>query len=159
MHSNLGPRGRALAALVAFAALALLLFWQLWAPNATDRLSIGQPDGDFARQFYPYRAFVAGAWGSGQVPVLNPHQYSGTPAWADPQQAVLYPWRVLQAPFALAGRTLPLWAVEAEAIAHVALAAWFTFLLLAALGARAPAAALGGITFGLGGYVTGYPVE
>jgi hypothetical protein len=159
MHLNRRLRARSLVALLAFLALALLLFWRLWAPNPADRMMIGPADGDFLRQFYPYRTFVAGAWGAGQVPLLNPHQYSGTPSWADPQQAVLYPWRLTQVPLAVGGRELPVWAVEMEAVAHIALAAWFTFLLLRALGANASASAFAGLTFGFGGYATGYPVE
>lgn len=146
-------------ALGAFLCLALLFFWRLWAPNPVDRMMIGPPDGDFMRQVYPYRVFVAGAWGSAQPPLWNPHQYAGTPAWADPQQAVLYPFRLLQIPLALAGRTLPLWAVHIEALAHLALGAWFAFLLTRRLDAPPLAAAFAGISFGFGGYLTGYPVE
>ena len=153
------PARSHIAYLLLLVALAALFFWRLWAPGAADRMMIGPADGDFMRQFYPYRVFVADAWSSGHVPLLNPHQYSGSPAWADPQQAVLYPMRLLQVPLALGSRVLPLWAVELEAVLHVALAGWFTFLLLRALGARALASTFGGVTFAFGGYLTGYPVE
>jgi hypothetical protein len=146
-------------ALFAFAALSLLFFWRLWALNPADRMTIGQPAGDFLRQFYPYRVFVARAWATLQAPLWNPHQYGGTPAWADPQLAVLYPWRWLQAPLAWGGRVLPLWAVHLEAVAHVALGGWFTFLLVRRLGGSPAAAALGGTAFAFGGYLTGYPLE
>lgn len=115
--------------------------------------------GDFARQFYPYRAFAAAAWGSAHPPLWNPHQYAGTPALADPQVAVLYPWRLLQAPFAIGGRRLPLWAVELEAVLHVALGAVLAWALARRLGAPPAAAPFAGIAFGFGGYLTGYPVE
>jgi hypothetical protein len=147
-----------LFALGGFAALSALFFWQLWALNLADRMTIGAPDGDFLRQFYPYRVFVARAWASLQPPLWNPHQYAGTPAWADPQLAVVYPWRWLQVPLALGGRTLPLWSVHLEVVAHVALAGWFTYLLLRRLGAGLAGAALAGIAFAFGGYLTGYPV-
>lgn len=150
---------RPLPALAAFGLLAALFFWQLWAPNAADRHMIGAADGDFVRQFYPYRVFVARTWASGRLPAWNPHQYGGAPAWADPQQAVAYPWRALQVPFAAGGRTLPLWAVELEAVAHVALGAWFAFLLARRLGAGAAGAAVTAIAFGYGGYLTGYPID
>jgi hypothetical protein len=142
-----------------FLALALGFFWRLWALNPADRQTIGAADGDFLRQFYPYRAFVARAWAMLQPPLWNPHQYAGTPAWADPQLAVLYPWRLLQVPLALGGRVLPLVAVHAEVVAHVALAGWFTFLLARRLGAGTWPATLAGVTFAFGGYLTGYPLE
>jgi hypothetical protein len=146
-------------ALLLFAALTAAAFWRLWAPNPADRAMIGAADGDFVRQFYPYRAFVAEAWASGQPPLWNPHQYAGTPAWADPQLAVLYPWRLLQVPLALGPLSLPHWAVQLEALAHVALGAWFAYLLARSLGAGAAGGVLAGLGFGLGGYLTGYPVE
>jgi hypothetical protein len=145
--------------LVLWVALVTAFTWPLWTNHAADRQMIGPPDGDFLRQFYPYRAFVARAWAAGQPPLLNPHQYAGTPAWADPQQAVLYPWRLTQVPLALGGRALPLGAVALEAAAHLVLGGLFTYLLLRALGARAPAALLAALAFGFGGYLTGYPLE
>lgn len=146
-------------ALLVFLGLAVLFFWRLFAGAPADRAMIGPADGDFLRQFYPYRAFVAATWAHGLPPLWNPHQYAGTPALADPQQAVLYPFRLLQVPFALGGRALPLALVELEALVHLALGAWFLFLLLRRLGAGAIPAAFGALCFGFGGYLTGYPVE
>jgi hypothetical protein len=150
-----GPLGLASS----FLGLSLLFFWRLWARLPADRMIVGAADGDFMRQFYPYRAFVARAWGTAKPPLWNPHQYAGTPAWADPQLAVLYPFRWLQAPLALLLGRLPLWTVELEAIGHVALGGFFTLLLLRQLGASLPAAFFSGLAFGFGGYLTGYPVE
>lgn len=140
-------------------ALALLFLWQTWAPKLADRMHIGPADGDFLRQFLAYRAFVARAWAFGKPPLWNPHQYAGSPAWADPQQAVLYPWRLLQIPLAWFFDPLPLWALNLEVAAHIALAGLFTALLLRALGAGRAGAALAGLGFALGGYLSGYPLE
>ncbi|MFQ5460026.1 MAG: hypothetical protein ACE5EL_04465, partial [Anaerolineae bacterium] len=140
-------------------AVVALLFWRVAAPAAADRQMIGPPDGDFARQFVPYRAFVARSWAVLRPPLWNPHQYAGTPAWADPQLAVVYPWRILQVPLALGGRALPLWAVETEALGHILLAGVFSYLLARRLGCGRPAAALAAVTFEAGGYLTGYPKE
>lgn len=145
-------------ALGGFVGLSAIFFWRLWALNPLDRMTVGPPDGDLLRQFYPYRVFVARAWATLQPPLWNPHQYAGTPAWADPQLAVVYPWRWLQAPLALGGRAIPLWSVHLEVVAHVALAGWFTFLLLRRLGAGVAGAALAGVAFAFGGYLTGYPL-
>lgn len=122
-------------------------------------MRIGPAAGDYQRQFHPYRAFVARAWSGFQPPLWNPHQLAGTPALADPQQAALYPLRLPQALLALAFDPLPLWALDLELLLHLALAAWGTALLLGRLGAAPPARALGGIAFGLGGYLTGYPLQ
>ncbi|MCB0217241.1 MAG: hypothetical protein H6648_05850 [Caldilineae bacterium] len=142
-----------------FVALTGLFLWPLFAPTIADRMTIGPATGDFLRQFHPYRAFVARSWAAGQPPLWNPHQYAGTPAWADPQLAVLYPWRLLQAPLAFGGRLLPLWAVQLEAAAHLVLAGGFTYLLGRRLGAGRSGALLAGFSFAFGGYLTGYPLE
>lgn len=142
-----------------FVLLALGVLWPTIAIDAADRMTIGTTADDFLRQFYPYRAFVANAWASGQVPTWNPHQFAGTPAWADPQLAVLYPWRLLQVPFAVGDGPLPLWTVTIEAIGHLALAGFFTLGLVLRLGARPIAAALAGVVFATGGFMTGYPLQ
>jgi hypothetical protein len=122
-------------------------------------MQIGAADGDFLRQFHAYRSFVARAWAFGKPPLWNPHQYAGSPAWADPQQAVLYPWRLFQIPLAWFFDPLPLWALSFEAAAHLALAGLFTALLMRALGAGRAGAALAGLGFALGGYLSAYPLE
>jgi hypothetical protein len=142
-----------------YTAAAALMLWRAWTPAALDRLVIGGPEGDFLRQFLPYRAFVARTLASGRLPLWNPHQDAGTPALADPQLAVLYPWRLLQAPLALGGRPLSVLALVGEAVAHVGLAGALTFGLLRALGARPAAAALGGLAYALSGYLSGYPLD
>ncbi len=142
-----------------FGLLAAIFAWPLWAPNPADRMSIGRSGGDFLRQFHAYRAFVAGAWASGHPPLWNPHQYAGSPAWADPQLAVIYPWRLLQLPFALGDRILPLWTLHLEALAHLMLAASFTYGLVRRLGAGPAGGLLAGLSFAFGGYLSGYPME
>lgn len=154
-----GPVRRRASVVLGFTGLALLLLWPVFAPNPLDRMTIGTAADDFLRQFYPYRVFVADAWAGGHPPAWNPHQFAGTPAWADPQLAVLYPWRILQVPLALGARTLPLWAVNLEALAHLALGGLFTFGLVRQLGARPAAAGLSGVLFAAGGYLTGYPLH
>ncbi|MBK6769309.1 MAG: hypothetical protein IPG72_09965 [Ardenticatenales bacterium] len=151
-------RLRPIAPLAACLALAVVLLWPALTPKLADRLTIGGAGEDFLRQVFPWRAFVAATWAGGKLPLWNPHQYAGTPALADPQLAVLYPWRLLQIPFAIGGRTLPLWTVTVEAVAHLALGAFFTGALARRLGASRSAAALAVATFGAGGYLTGYPI-
>lgn len=159
--ASIGRRKRlaALLPMATAAALALLFLWPLWWGAPADRMVIGGADSDFLRQFLPYRAFVARAWSGLRFPLWNPHQLAGTPALADPQLAVLYPFRLPQAIIALWRDPLPLWAVQLEAVLHLALGGWGTALLLRRLGSAWPGAALAGAAFGLGGYLTGYPMQ
>lgn len=153
-----GRADRLLPAAVAV-AMALIFLWPLWWGGAVDRMQIGGADSDFLRQFHPYRAFVARAWAGRHLPLWNPHQLAGTPALADPQLAVLYPLRLPQALIGLWRDPLPVWAVELEAALHLALGGLATVLLLRRLGSAWPGAALAGAAFGLGGYLTGYPLQ
>lgn len=149
---------RALLPIAGSIALGAALLWPALTPKAADRRVIGGAGEDFVRQVVPWRTFVADTWAAGKVPLWNPHQYAGTPVLADPQQAVLYPWRWLQVPLAIGPRRLPLWAVTLEAVAHLALGALFAGWLARRLGAGRPGAALAALAFGAGGYLTGYPV-
>ena len=92
-------------------------------------------------------------------PCGTPHQYAGTPAWADPQLAVLYPFRFVQTLIALPFGRLPIWAVEIEAYVHVILGALFTAGLLRQLGAVRLAALFGASCFAFGGYLSAYPMQ
>lgn len=149
---------RLLPAAVAL-TLALLFLWPLWWGAPADRMHIGGSESDFLRQFHPYRAFVARAWAGFHLPLWNPHQLAGGPALADPQLAVLYPLRLPQALISLWWDPLPVWAVELEAALHLALGGLATAFLLRRLGGAWPGAALAGAAFGLGGYLTGYPLQ
>ncbi|MCB9121324.1 MAG: hypothetical protein H6640_16485 [Caldilineaceae bacterium] len=117
------------------------------------------PDGDFTHHFLPFSLFLQDEVLAGRLPVWNPFTYGGHPFLADVQAAVFYP-----VSNALLGLTLPwtapgarLYFLQVEAIVQVALAGWFTFLLVRKLTARTDAAILAGITFAFSGYLTGYP--
>ena len=142
--------------LVAVASLALLglLFY---APILSGFTTF--PDGDFTHHFLPFSQHVADAWRTRTLPLWNPHTYSGHPFWADVQAAVLYPLSTLMLLATLPFRSAAarFYFLEIEAVLHVLLAGWFTFLLARQLTGRVWAAALGGIAFMLSGYVTGYP--
>ncbi|MGH2543513.1 MAG: hypothetical protein ACRDIB_11975, partial [Ardenticatenaceae bacterium] len=58
------------------------------------------------------------------------------------------------------GAEYPLWALEVEAVAHIALAAIGVYLFVRwALGLGSFPALVGAIVFGFGGYLTGFPLE
>ncbi len=58
--------------------LPLALFWPVWWPAARQIFAYG----DFVEQYYPMRAFVAGEWRQGRIPLWDPYTYAGTPAAA-----------------------------------------------------------------------------
>ncbi|MCB0043160.1 MAG: hypothetical protein KDE23_25910, partial [Caldilinea sp.] len=136
-----------------FAALAAIFY----APIVLGLRTF--PDGDFTHHFLPFSLFLQDEVLAGRLPVWNPFTYGGHPFLADVQAAVFYP-----VSNALLGLTLPwtapgarLYFLQVEAIVQVALAGWFTFLLVRKLTARMDAAILAGITFAFSGYLTGYP--
>ncbi len=173
--AKLRPRIWSEVALVTILALLpLLFFWRLITPNPADRLVIA--GGDFTEQYFPLRAFTAGEWVQGRVPLWNPYLYGGQPALADIQSGALYPPHVLEALLLGWGGSLlgwdigfPLWALELQVIAHFSLAAVGTYLFARSCFLRLlPASSLrrarfGGVVaslvFTYGGYLTGFPVQ
>ncbi|MBW7883711.1 MAG: hypothetical protein H3C34_13950 [Caldilineaceae bacterium] len=117
------------------------------------------PDGDFTHHFLPFSIFFQSELLSGHLPLWNPYTYGGHPFLADVQAAVFYPvsslFLALTLPWRDAGARL-YW-LELEAIGHVALAGYFTYLLASRLTGRRTAGVLAGITFAFSGYLTGYP--
>ena len=117
------------------------------------------PDGDFTHHFLPFSLFHQAELLAGRLPVWNPYTYAGHPFLADPQAAVFYPVNVvgllLTAPWRTAAARL--YSLEVEAVLHVALAGFFTYLLVRDLAGRRWAAFLAGTCFAFSGYLTGYP--
>lgn len=154
------------------ALLPLLFFWRLITPNPADQMNIAA--GDFGEQYFPLRAFAAGEWVVGRVPLWNPFLYGGQPALADIQSGALYPPHVLQALLLGWGGPLlglqigfPLKALEWQAVLHFSLAAVGAYLfgrcLLLHLDYRLRQARFGGVIMSLAftysGYLTGFPVQ
>jgi hypothetical protein len=145
-----------LAALFFLLLLVAFFFWRLWAPNPEDRLRF--PRGDFTDQYYPLRHFVAASYAEGQMPFWNPYIFGGQPGLADPQAAAFYPPALLNALFW--GAEFPIEALEAEVVAHIALAAWGAYLFVRlALGLGLMPALLAAIIFAFGGYLPGFPIQ
>jgi hypothetical protein len=95
----------------------------------------------------PLRRHLRDALLSGTLPEWMPHMHLGLPFAADPSNAVFYPPHVLFL-------VLP-WpqGFDVLVFAHVALGALSAFALARRLGAGAHPALVGGLTFGLSGYV------
>ena len=132
--------------------LPFLLFWQVWWPDPAHRLVFA--DGDFTQQHYPMRTFVAQEYRAGRLPLWSPYTFSGTAVAAESTYATFYPLGLWEVIF----RQLPLWALEIEALIELGLAAVFTCLLVQRLTGRLEAGILAGLTFGLGGFLTSYPM-
>ncbi len=137
------------------ALLPFLFFWRVFAPNPADRLAFAW--GDFTQVFYPFRAFVSAELKAGRLPLWNPYIYSGQPALADSQLAVLYPLSWLTTLWSL-GRPMTMGDLQVEAALHLALASVFTYLFARQVLAHGGSALIAALTFTYGGYLTAYPV-
>lgn len=104
---------------------------------------------DTGRLFGPVRVLVVEALREGRLPLWNPHEGLGVPILAQLMHGVLHPVSLLAA--ALAPRA----GMDLLVVAHVLLAALGAAWLAREMGAPPPAAAAGGLAYGLSGYVLG----
>jgi hypothetical protein len=135
-------RFRALGAGLVVAALALVFFWKIVFTNL---ILVGV---DSFLYFYPYKAYVAQALGSGRFPLWNPHLFMGAPLFANMQTAILYPphWPFLWLPAPKQ--------VAASIVLHVVLAGWGMLAYARrSLGLGWLGALTAAIIFALGGFV------
>lgn len=144
-----------LAVAAGLAVAALAFHWRLWLPAGQRWYFAG---GDFVDQFYAFAGLEAAALAQGRLPLWNPFAYAGAPFWADVQAAVAYPpsLAVVLGSLAVFGY-LPFVVLEAEAVAHVALAAIGTYLFARRVTRHRAAAVVSAVAFGGGGYLAGYP--
>jgi hypothetical protein len=127
----------ALLTLVIVAFFWPLVFAGYWIPHG---------GGDLVSFLWPMYRFSARSLWSGEIPLWNPHLYSGAPYVADNQSGVFYPINLLAS--ALFGE--PSYGVmEGLVVFHIWLAGVTTFALLHGLDLQRPAALLGGIAFAL----------
>lgn len=100
---------------------------------------------DASAQYLPWRAFGFRELAHGNLPLWNPHAFSGAPFFGNFQVALLYPpnWLHLVLPDAVAlGWTMAL---------HVGLAGVFTYLFCRQRGLGPTSSLVGGLTFSLSG--------
>jgi hypothetical protein len=93
----------------------------------------------------------------GRLPIWSPHSYGGIPFVADLQAAVFYLPRWLTVLISLPW-DFPLQALQIEAIVHIWLAGSFTYALAFSITRNSLASLLAAVAFGLGGYLTSYPI-
>lgn len=106
------------AAVFFFTAMACAVFGVgLWNGDI-----VSPGDTDIFFEFYHMRGFTARELLVGNIPLWNPHIYSGAPFLMDPETGIFYPlnWIFLVLPTALA--------VNASVIIHLTLLASLTFL-------------------------------
>jgi len=135
-------RLRSLGAGLLLTVLALVFFWKIVFTNL---ILVGV---DSFLYFYPYKAYVAQALGSGRFPLWNPQLFMGAPLLANMQTAILYPlhWPFL---WLLAPKQ-----VAASIVLHVVLAGWGTLAYARrSLNLNWPGALTAAIVFALGGFV------
>ncbi len=127
--------------------LITLVVAAFFAPVWAGGLWMPAGGGDLASFLWPTYTFAARTL-PGELPLWNPHQYSGAPFWADNQSGVLYPPLLL---LSLLTDSPSYAALEALVILHVWLAGLAMFACLRLIRPSAPippaAAALGGIAF------------
>ena len=141
----------ALAAL-ALITLPLLVFWQVWAPNAGDRVMFG---GDILMGAFSTRVYVHQLFNSGAAPLWNPYQLAGMPLAGDVQVAPYYlPNLLLDVLFR--GRDLTYVAFELLVVAHYALGGLFLYAYLRGLRVGPAAALIGAVGFEFNGFFVGH---
>lgn len=132
--------------------LPFLFFWQVWWPDPAYRLAF--EEGDFTLQYFPMQFFAARSYRQGRLPLWSPYTYSGEPVVAESLYAVFYPlslWRLLLPTFSP-------FILEIEVLVYLGLATVSTFLLVRELTENLAAGVLAGVAFGLGGFLTSYPM-
>jgi hypothetical protein len=103
--------------------------------------------GDLIRQITPWQAEVRRALADGRWPLWNANAGAGMPLMGDPQSQSFQP-------LVMASYLFDLWdGMGITAALRVLLALVFLFLLFRKLGLGEPAAVLGAIAFGLGGFL------
>ncbi|MGE5603741.1 MAG: glycosyltransferase family 39 protein [Nitrososphaerales archaeon] len=117
------------------------------------------PTGDFTDHFLPFSLFQRAEVLAGRLPVWNPYTFSGHPFLADVQAAVFYPVSNLVLALSLpwGGIMQRLYWLQVEVVLQIALAGFFTYLLVRDLVRQAAPAFLAGCVFAFSGYLTGYP--
>jgi hypothetical protein len=101
----------------------------------------------------PLATYIARCVRERTLPLWDPYPYCGVPIHADITAQLFYPftWLAIFLGNLSAGRGLYYWLEWLNPL-HMILGGWFTFLLLRAMGNRAPAALIGGTVYQLGAF-------
>jgi hypothetical protein len=142
-----------LVALAGYVSLAAVFYLPILLGRRTF------PQSDLTDYFLPLSTFLRDELLAGRLPLWNPHTFAGHPFLANLEAGTFYPVGDL-----LLGLSLPwdspqarLYWLQLDAVLHIVLAGFFTYLLVSDLVRRRPAAFLAGCVFAFSGYLTGYP--
>ncbi len=166
------PRGRGIvndALIIALLfALPLLLFFPQtlggrtlipadnlyqYPPYAADRESVGVPAvphnhliSDLILQNVQWKSFIRESLSQGEIPLWNPHQFSGIAFMAAGQQSTLYPFSILY-------YVMPLWlAYGWFTVIQLGLAGVFMFAFVRGLGVGRFGSTVAGVTYQLSAF-------
>ncbi|MCP4417703.1 MAG: YfhO family protein, partial [Chloroflexi bacterium] len=115
------------------------------------------PNGDFAGQFHSFGLFQMRQFALGKLPLWSPGSFAGFPFAADTQSATFYPLRWLTLLLSLPGG-FTYQMLTLEGLFHIWLAGIFTYALAFDMTRQRTAALIAATAFGLGGYLTSYPL-
>lgn len=135
----------------AIALLALLTGGFFWRPLTEGGVFMPAGGGDLASFYYPTYSYIVRQLQGGNLPLWNPHVFSGMPLAADVQSGLFYPlnWPVFFS-------SLDYGTLEWLLIAHYWLASVFTYLLLRDIGLRRLGAIAGAVVFAFCGFMTAH---
>lgn len=153
--ARLGLTRGDLAAHLTLLAATIAYFWRMISPFGKHWY---MAEGDFSRQFYPFRFFEGREWWHLRIPLWNPDMFAGHPFQADVQTAVFYPLAMANA-ILFGRRGFPFVALEAEVVVHTLLAGVFTYWLARYVTCSRLGALVSAIGFAFGGFITTYPAE
>lgn len=106
--------------------------------------------GDIIYEFYYNRAYGFSEMAKGEIPLWNPHQFTGYPFLESMQSSLFYPLNFLFI-------VLPTnWALVFTVVIHLFLAWWFMFILLRNWLDDPLAAFVGALVFALSGPITAH---
>ncbi|MBN8617325.1 MAG: oligosaccharide flippase family protein [Anaerolineae bacterium] len=153
---------------VLFFGLPLVMFWQQtlggrtlipsenlyqYEPYATYREVVSAPEvphnalvSDLVLQNFQWKSFIRESLAEGEIPLWNPHQFSGIPFMAAGQQSTLYPFSVLY-------YVLPLPAAYGWfTVVQLWLAGCFMYLFLRGLGTGRAGGVMAGVVYQLSAF-------
>ncbi len=148
-----GPDRRYYRDVTALALLLALVAGFFWRPLFNRDVTMPNGGGDLASFFYPIHVFASERLQAGELPLWNPHLFSGMPFAADIQSGLFYPLNWI---FWLLGRPITYEKVEMLALVHYWLAACFTYAFVRSLGLGRWPGVLAGTLYAFSGFAVSH---
>jgi hypothetical protein len=142
--------------LAGLGALIVAVYWPLLTRNPVAQAALAP--GDLTVYYYPLITYTIGQLSKGHIPLWNPHVLGGFPHLAELQTQVLYPANWLAAMISR-GEPLSYRGFAGLILGHLIWATWGAYGFFRWLIRDRVGGALGGVAWGLSGYLTGYPIQ